>query len=203
MGLLRSLFGPSREEVWSELCRQMGAQYVAGGFWKGDKVVATIGQWPVTLDTYTTSSGQSSTTYTRMRAPFVNKDGFHFNIYRRSVFSGLGKMLGMQDVQIGEPVFDEDFIIKANNEVTVRRFLDNPRLRSLFQAQPRISLEVRDDEGWFGTQFPQGVDAMYFSTVGVIKDLALLRGLYELFAEALNQLCHIGSAYENDPGLTL
>ena len=50
--------------------------------------------------------------------------------------------------------------------------------------------------------FP-GVDELYFSVVGVIKDAERLKSLYYLFAEVLNQLCHIGSAYENDPQLEI
>jgi len=88
MGFLRELFGPSREEVWSQLCDQIGAQYVSGGFWKGDKVIARYGPWTITLDTYTVSSNDTSTTYTRMRAPYVNKDGFRFTICRHGFFSG-------------------------------------------------------------------------------------------------------------------
>ena len=37
MGILRDLFGPSREEIWRQLSAEIGADYVAGGFWKGDK----------------------------------------------------------------------------------------------------------------------------------------------------------------------
>ena len=83
---------------------------------------ATVGPWTVTLDTYTVST-QDSTSFTRMRAPYVNPEGFRFTIYRKSVFSGLGKMLGMQDIEVGDPEFDEAFIIKANNE---------PRVQHLF-----------------------------------------------------------------------
>ena len=51
-----------------------------------------------------------------MRAPYVNPDGFRFTIYRQGVFSDIGKWLGMQDVTVGCPEFDEAFIIKGNNE---------------------------------------------------------------------------------------
>jgi hypothetical protein len=63
------IFGPSREETWRQLSAAIGADYVAGGFWKGDKVVARHGQWTITLDTYTESTGDTSYTYTRMRCP--------------------------------------------------------------------------------------------------------------------------------------
>ena len=199
MGLLRQMFGPSKQEVWQELCRQIGAQYIDGGFWKGDKVVAQVGPWIVTLDTYTVSTGKSSTTYTRLRAPYVNRDGFRFQIYQAGFLSELGKLLGMQDIEIGDPLFDQGFIVKSNVEVQVRALLSDGRIRDLLQRQPSVSFHVADDEGWFGAQFPQGVDELYFQVIGVIKDVDRLKALFELFSETLQQLCRIGSAYETDP----
>jgi hypothetical protein len=89
MGILRELFGPSKEEIWRQLSAETGAHYVEGGVWKGSKVVARHGQWTITLDTITESSGDTSSTYTRMRAPYVNKDGFRFTICRKGFFSDL------------------------------------------------------------------------------------------------------------------
>jgi hypothetical protein len=204
MASLRQLFGPSKDEIWRQLCEQVGGDFVEGGFWKGSKVQVHHKQWTVTLDTYTESHGEhGGTTYTRMRAPFVNKDGFRFTIYRRGFFSDLGKLLGMQDVEIGEPEFDDAFIIKGNDEDRLRRLFVNPRIRQLIERQPRIHLSVRDDEGWFKTKFPEGVDELYFRETGIIKDIERLKALYDLFAEVLDHLCKIGSAYENDPGVAL
>jgi hypothetical protein len=203
MGLLRQIFGPSQDEVWKQLCSEIGAEFVEGGFWRGDKVQARVKEWTVTLDTYTVSTGKSHVTYTRMRAPYVNQDGFRFTIYRKGLFSGLGKLLGMQDIEVGDPEFDRDFVIKGNDESKVLALFANPKIRQLIQAQPDIHLQVKDDEGWFSASFPQGVDELCFQVVGVIKDVERLKSLYELFAETLNHLCHIGSAYENDPNLAL
>ncbi len=202
-GLLRSLFKPSKKEIWSQLAQQMNAQCVSAGFFGRDKVVAMQGQWTVTLDTYTVSTGKSSVTYTRLRAPYVNKDGFRFTVYRSGFFTPLAQMLGFEDIQIGDPQFDEAFVLKGNNQAKVRSLFKDPQIKSLFNSQPRIRVEVKDDEGWFGTQFPEGVDELYFQAVGVIKDIELLHGLFELFGAILHQLCHIGSAYENDPHITL
>jgi hypothetical protein len=199
MGLLRQMFGPSKQEVWQEVCRQIGAQYISGSFWKGDKVVAQVGPWVVTLDTYTVSTGKSSVTYTRMRAPYVNRDGFQFQIYRSGIFTDLGKLFGMQDIEIGDPSFDEDFVVKSNVEVQVRALLNDGRIRDHLQRQPAVAFHVADDEGWFGEHFPDGVDELYFQVVGIIKDVDRLKALFDLFAETLQQLCRIGSAYETDP----
>lgn len=203
MGLLREIFGPSKDEVWRQLCQEIGAEFVEGGFWKGSKVQAQVKEWTVTLDTYVVSTGKTSIPYTRMRAPYVNQDGFRFRIYRRGVFSELGKLLGIQDLEIGDPDFDRDHVIQGNDTAKVQALFANARIRQLIQAQPAILLQVRDDEGWFGPRFPEGVDELHFVVVGVIRDVERLRSLYELFAETLNHLCHIGSAYEDDPNLAL
>jgi len=204
MGILRQLFGPSKEEMWSQLSREIGAEYQPGGFFKGqDRVILTHREWEITLDTFTVSTGKSSTTYTRIRAPFVNPDGFRFNIYRKGVFSGIAKLLGTQDLEIGDSYFDDEFIIQSSSQDLVYRLLTSLEIRQLIQHQPDIHLEVKDDEGWFQKTFPDGVDELYFRTRGVIKDVARLKALFDLFAAVLDQLCRLGSGYEQNPGVTL
>src|SRR5262249_12014908 len=158
------------------------------------KVQAHVGPWTVTLDTHTDSSGESSTTYTRMRAPYVNPEGFRFTIYRKRFFSDLGKLLGMQDIEVGDPDFDEAFIIKGNDEERVCELFANAKIRQMIQDQLQIRLEVKDSEGWFGPKFPEDVDELHFQVVGVIKEVERLRALFDLFAAVLDQLCRIGSA---------
>jgi hypothetical protein len=203
MGILRQLFGPSKNEVWQKLSHEVEGKFHEGGFWKGSKLEIRQGEWTLTLDTYTVSNGKNSTTYTRIRAPYINKDNFRFTVYRKSIFSGIGKMLGMQDVEVGHFQFDEDFIIKGTDEYKLRQLFENDKIRELISVQPRIHLEVKDDEGFFGSDFPQGVDELYFRVVGVIKDTERLKQLFDLFAEVLNHLCQIGSAYEDDPRMDL
>ena len=203
MAFLRQLFGPSKDEIWRQLCEQVGGDFVEGGFWKGSKVQVHHKQWTVTLDIHSESQGESNTTYTRMRAPYVNKDGFRFTIYRKGFFSDLGKLLGMQDIEVGAPEFDEAFIIKGNDEDRVRVLFSDPKIRQMIQDQPTIRLEVKDSEGWFGPKFPQDVDELHFQVVGVIKDVERLKSLFDLFTAVLNQLCRIGSAYKQDAEVEL
>jgi hypothetical protein len=162
-----------------------------------------VGPWTVTLDTYTVSSGHSHVTFTRMRAPYVNPEGFRFTIYRKRFLSDLGKLLGMQDIEVGDPNFDEAFIIKSNDEDRVRVLFSDPKIQQMIQDQPKIRLEVKDSEGWFGPKFPEDVDELHFQVVGVIKDVEWLRSLFDLFAVVLDHLCKIGSAYKKVPGVEL
>ena len=172
MSVLRTVFGPSQGEIWRQLSEKIGATFVDGGFFHGGKVVAHVQDWTLTLDTYTVNTGKSSVTYTRMRAPFVNADGFFLQGIP------IGQSIGLAESQLGE-------------------------VRELIAAQPRIRLEVVDDEGWFGTQFPDGVDELRFHVPGVLKNIDQLRLLFDLFAAVLNRLCAMGSAYARDPGVEI
>jgi hypothetical protein len=196
-------FGPGKDEVWQRLGDELGAEFVEGGLWKGTAVKFDVGPWTLVLDTYTESSGETSTTYTRMRAPFLNPGGFGFQIYRKSVFSGLGKMLGMQDIEVGDFEFDEAFIIKSSDDGIVRELLASAEIRQLILAQPRIRLEIKDNEGWFGTRFPDDVDELRFLCNGVIKDVDRLKSLFELFTAVLERLCRIGVTTKQPPGIRL
>ncbi len=203
MGLLREIFGPSKAEIWAQLSQEIGAEYEEGGFFKEGKVVLSHRQWEITLDTYTVHTGKSHITYTRMRAPYVNRDGFRFNIYRRNIFSGIGKLFGVQDVEVGDAFFDDQFIIQGEPEHLVNRLLSNTMIRQLIQNQKDIHFQIKDDEGLFRKNFPEGVDELYFEVVGVIKDRERLKSLFDLFTLVLDELCRHGSAYETDPNVEL
>lgn len=202
-GVLRKLFGPSKEEVWARLADQIGARLEKGSWRTGSRLVADVPPWQIVLDTYTESNGETSATYTRMRAPYANRDGLRFNVYRTSIFTGLGKILGMQDIEIGDPWFDSAFVIQGNNEHQIRALLAHQRLRDLLHAQPHIRFGVNAGNGWFRRKYPPGVDELHFTCPGIVKDVERLRQLYDLFAEVLHLLCHIGSAYESDPGIRI
>jgi hypothetical protein len=195
-------FGPSKDEVWRQLSQEMGAEFVEDGFWKGSKVQAHVGPWIVTLD-MGTSDQDGESPVTRLRAPYINPDGFRFTIYRKRFFSDLGKLLGMQDIEVGDPDFDEAFIIKGNDESKVRDLFASAKIRQMIQAQPQIRLRVKHSEGWFGPKFPEIVDELHFEVVGVIKNVKRLKSLFDLFAAVLDQLCRIGSAYKQEPGVSL
>ena len=197
MNILKVLFGPTRKDVWRQLSRELDGQFHEGGFLTQPAVQARRDDWILTLDTFTQGDGKSNQTYTRLRAPYFNPEGFRFQVSRAGVFSGLGKALGMQDIEVDHPRFDRDFVIKGNSTRRLRRLFSNAKVRHLIDAQPRIHLSVKGHDGWFG-KFPAGMDELHFQAHGVIKDLPRLRNLFDLFTEILWQLCHEGRAGEDD-----
>ena len=138
-----------------------------------------------------------------MRAPFVNKDRLYFKISRQGFFRSIGKVFGMQDIEIGDPFFDKQFVIKGNDPEKIKLLFADGNIKELCQRQPRIHLNIKDDEGRFGTDFPEGVDELYFECIGVIKETALLKSLFALFCLILEHLVRLDSAYADDPKVIL
>ena len=197
MSELKSLFGPSQEKIWRRLSREVGGQFREGGIFASHAVQVRAEDWLITLDTYAFSDSAGGGTFTRLRAPYFNPECFRFEIYRSSFFTELWKGMGMQDIEVGHPRFDRDFVIKGNSPGRIRRLFDNGKIRRLIDAQPKIHLSVKAHEGVF-SKFPAGVDELHSESAGTIKDLSQLRMLFDLFAEVLQQVCHEGKAYEDD-----
>ncbi|HEV3004730.1 MAG TPA: hypothetical protein VGX78_09720 [Pirellulales bacterium] len=193
MSILRQIFGPSKlkNEGWRQFCDQFGGEFVPCGFLRGSEVQVRYKQWTITLETFSESDGPI---LTQMRTPFVNRRGFRFTIYRKTVFSDLGKKLGMQDIEIGEPEFDDAFIIKGNDESKLRALFGNPTIRQLIEQQPDVHLTVRDDEGWHGGPLPEGVHELCCRVPGEIDDVGWLVSYFDLLVEVLDYLHQTGSA---------
>ena len=80
-----------------------------------------------------------------------------------------------------------------------------PASRCVFATHPTCSRSrtTKDNEGWFGTKFPDDADELLFLAPGVVKDVALLKSLFELLANMLDQLCRIRVTTKQDPGVSL
>ena len=197
------IFGPSRKEVWKQLSEEINANYIEGSFLKGPRIEYNHNNWTIYLDTYTVSTGKSSITYTRIRVPFINSKKFLFKIYRKGVFSNIGKALGMQDIEIGYDYFDNDYIIKGNDEILLRRLFQNHNMRNLIEKQSRILLEIKDNEGRFGPKFNDNESELYFVVIGVIKDKERIKNLFELFVKIIDELETIGITVNQAPEVKL
>ncbi|MGA8480479.1 MAG: hypothetical protein WB696_21155 [Chthoniobacterales bacterium] len=199
MPILERFFVPTRDEIWEQLAEEIGGNFYDGGLWLGDsKVRAHVGDWIVTLDTYK----DTGTISTRLRAPFVNKDGFVFSIFRENSFEDRHSD-DTQDLEVGHVDFDERFVIKSNNVEEVKKLFSDDKIRELLKRQPQVYFSAAKDSGWYSKDFPDGIGELLFKVRSEIKDLARLKELYGLFGETLDQLCRIGAATHDDPGLVI
>ena len=194
---------PPGVDAWTQF-----AEHVGGTFTEGPHSTPSINhvavpgtvhyrfqEWEVVLDTLTVIGPNNLGPYTatRLRTPFKNKDGFRFKVYREidSLFMASLKFLRlMKDVEIGDPDFDAQFILRGNNDEKIRRLFSNATLQQHLEALPAdCVLEIADDDpNIFKQQLPRGVDYLSWRARGVITDLSVLRSMSALFHQTLTVL---------------
>ena len=129
MTFLRTMLGPSKDEIWAQIAKDIGGHYDDAGFLGHDVLRYRSGAWEISLDCYK-SGTEATSTYTRMRAPFANKDGLYFLIHREGFISSIGKFFGMQDIEIGDPAFDGSYLIQGNDEDKIRLLFKDPAVEA-------------------------------------------------------------------------
>lgn len=111
--------------------------------WRGPpmRLTGRIEGVEIVLDTYTeTTTGSSgdleTTTWTRLRGKASRPVDVKATVYHAHALSGVGKLLGFQDVETGDRAFDDTFVVKADDEARVRELL-GPDLRRVILAFPK------------------------------------------------------------------
>ena len=128
------------ELLFADAARQLGGRYTAskrGPFTsRSPKVVSILQDTEVVADTYTVKSGKNSTTYSRVVAPYSFDRGPQLHIRRQHALNTIGKLLGMQDLELGDPAFDEAFMIKGPSAEAVARVLEPEHRLALLHQLP-------------------------------------------------------------------
>ena len=186
------LFGPSLKNVWTEFAKEIGGTYYDRGRFRKGYVTYHYKNWEIILDIHTVSNGETSTIYTRMRALFNNPYGFRFRIYRRHIFARIGKWLGMQDIETGDPEFDRNFIIKGNQPGKVGALFSDFRVKKIMNqlGRPQFFVEKKRGFGW--KRLPEGLSQLALLQNGMVKDKAKLRSYFQLFTTVLDDMANMG-----------
>lgn len=196
MSLIKKIFGPSRQDIWSQIAAEYDGEFKKGTFLKKDKVRAFSGEWEIYLDHFARSTGKSSIPYTRIRAPFINKDNLYFKVYREGFFTGIAKYFGMQDIKLNNDEFDNQFVLKGNDVFKISWIFESSGVKKHLYNVDKILLEIKDGSGVFkASRYEEGLDELYFERTGILKDIHQLRAIFDLFGEVLEKITELDSGY--------
>jgi hypothetical protein len=127
------------EDVWTRTATELGGSFTPGETsWLSSKpmsIHAEIDGVDVHIDHYEESSGRSSTSYTRLRARTETLAAFKMSLHKEGVLASVSKVLGAQDVEVGDPRFDAEFVVKTNDEGLARAWLA-PRVTAAVWGAP-------------------------------------------------------------------
>ena len=84
--------------------------------------------------------------YTRIRMSVNNPSALSLAIYDENVLSKLGKVLGMQDIQVGDDELDRRFTFKGKPEPVITGLLTSIGLRQKLLEARSVNVEVKGQE---------------------------------------------------------
>lgn len=82
--------------------------------------------------TYRKGNGKNKRYFTEFSLEVGNKYEYTLTVYKERLWSKIGSLLGMQDIEIGDPPFDKSFVIKANDDYFAQEVLKDQRLKEYF-----------------------------------------------------------------------
>ena len=204
MNALSNIFRSDTKKNWQQLATEIGGEFVDGGFWNKDRVVLKYRKTDIVLETYTVSTGKSSTTYTRMKSPFFSTNGFTFSISSENFFTHLVKKIGFNDVEIGEFEFDDKMYLKSNDAEKVRTFFISSILKKdIFNVVKvsKSSLSVNKHETFFFNTESEVSNPYYvvLTKLRVESNIEKLKSWFNLCKLTLDRLIEIGEAEDISP----
>ncbi len=119
-------------EALQAVSRELDIYFDPGNFLKSARSFGDVAGSHITFDTYTTSTGKSSQTWTRIRVQTSLPPGL--TLKREGILSGLAKFFTGDDVEIGIEGFDQQFLLHGVDEVGVLARMGSRSRRAIAQA---------------------------------------------------------------------
>jgi len=168
-----------RREVWRRVARRLGLRFIeSDNAWLIGRITGKRAGAEIQVEQLTgkQSSGNNQTgAATEFRVYYHKPIGLGLQLSRQGFLETVGKILGGQDIEVGDPSFDSRFIIKGNNEHKVVAFLTPKRRRAI----RRLSLTyaymlVEDNHTVIRSVGNPGNELGLAETIDRLTELALL-----------------------------
>ncbi|WP_019947459.1 hypothetical protein [Hymenobacter aerophilus] len=120
---------------------------------------------------------------TTLRATVPGQPALRFALHEQDWVHEIGKLLGLQDVELGYAELDRTFIITTNDANALRRLLADPAVHQALLHHPTARLTLAPDS--------EAADApllLDFSVERAVVEPEQLRELYQLLLRLLQQL---------------
>ncbi|MFH1125817.1 MAG: DUF3137 domain-containing protein [Candidatus Altiarchaeota archaeon] len=160
---------------------QTGCSFDPGGWFRSPRVSGNYRNRNLLIEVYREHhhhqhhgrSSTSSTEYTKIQVNHTATLPLEMEVYPGTFFSAIGKKLGMQDIQTGNPEFDKVFVVKGSDESVVRQILDLELQAKLLKL--RASVHV----------YPSMV---YSRMIGLVSDKDFLLNIVNAMVDIADKL---------------
>lgn len=118
--------GKAAGDQWKTAADHLHLRYEPGAIGGVGSIHGALNGNRVSMTVLTKRSGNSSRSYTRYQMDYRNPLPVDLKIVRQGMFQELGKAFGLQDIEVGNPNFDDYLIVKGTDSHRVRAILSVP-----------------------------------------------------------------------------
>lgn len=186
MEIIRKFSGETEEAIWQQIASDMQLQ--------GDilEYAAEVTQQNRTvyfeIDIDLGGGFESGYETTKFLAPLHSHPTLRFHIHPEDWVSEIGKMLGMEDVELGFPRLDKAYIIKTNQPETLKALFANDEMRATVREFGDCDLRIITTK-----ENDQEVTSLSLWFENAITDPATLRKIYHVVYTLAEQIENLHS----------
>ena len=112
--------------AWQSAASHRRLLFKPAELFSGPEIAGTLDGCQVRVDTGT-RGGDSSKKYTRFRVEYPEPLGLGLKLTEQGVMSGVRRLLGAQDIEVGDSHFDQTVVVKGQGADQVIQFLSETR----------------------------------------------------------------------------
>jgi len=203
MKLRSSVYG--WKSVWMEFAEEHQGSYDDGQKLFVMRVPMTGKPWSITYHMHQKGVGGAVSDSSSAFLPFKAKGAFSFDLHNRSLVGDASKVFGAQDIEIGEPEFDREYIIKGSDEGVVKKIFASERIQELIKLQPHIKLFIQDEAKELAEHgsVPPGIHVLAFKDKAAINSYERLSLVHDLMLATLDEMLACDLASAQDPNFDI
>jgi hypothetical protein len=178
---------PPLLEIWRRVASELGGEVSVDKRGKAKRLHVPHGEWVIVTDIYTQSTGESSQTFTRVRALFVRSQPFTLRVTRRNPFHALGALFGYRAVPMGYNQLDRALFVRSDRRDVARSMLRGTSLGQALMRDP-LKLVVTRPGRRIRKVAGDSVGKVQLLKSGKVREVAVLRGMVQTCARTLDEL---------------
>lgn len=188
------------KSVWMDLTDELNGEFEDGTLSVKAKLPLAGTPFRLTLQMHAHPMGQAISETTVMSVPFNFENEFQFAIHNTSAVEEVAKILGLQDIIVGDAEFDKTYIIQGSEPRVVQKLFADADFKIKIQEQKAINLSIVDGHHkQFGITPPAGVGVLTFVEKGAVNSFERMTSLVALMKMTVQRLQTLGVAASDAP----
>lgn len=199
MGFWTKWNAPRNREMWKLLADKIGGELIEGDSWKEEKVILNYRNSIFILDTIQ-KGGKHKYFENRVKCTFKSVHKFTLKIFLENAFTHAGKIFGINDIELDDSKFDNEFYVKSNDKQKAINFLNSSELQQIYFAATKnldlmVSIEIKNTESILSFQsYPPNTSSIIIRANSEITEIDRLINWFDLCKITLDRLIEIGEA---------